>query len=536
MTDWLIEFTPTTENELIGRVNEIKQLKEWITNIKEYRIKYSNEIDEYVKTIPNKKRKRTGVSLPPIKTGIIITGKCSFGKSTLARVALNDLDMRFTTFGTFETHQLKEIISRVQTDKLTESSMNIFFSDFDPETLKLNDEAILLDGMEYLSKGELSTINKILQHNNNRGCIVPIIITINIDYIKKLRIVKRFCNTITLKAPLKKELISFIDRVKIAKGINMTKDIYPEILIRADDKFSRITFILYEFYNTLKSSNNINKINRKTMENTAYGASSNSRYISINELMLRFLNCDSMDEFIELDHLAPKKQDFGALIYENYIKSYEKNLDMKNIFNNEDMDLDVMKEQSVILDRMADATQWSAFGDYFGHTIDLYLERDPDGQDIESIIDPDTGIIDLDLVMDETPYDMYQIYCCYGPVLSMRHNAMNRNDRGYNMVRLIRSDATNYNSHYSKNTMDIKLFKPYLKTHVFLDFDMMNYVYDIMIQLHKKKNKENKEYLNRLIESLTIESDKFDGSLFTLVITEFDVQKFIKSYKLRIKN
>jgi len=280
---WINKYKPSTLNNIIGNVNQIKSLREWITNLNN-----------------NKSQ------------GIIISGNQGLGKTLTIKLLLNELNYipRIINPNEIKDHRILDDFNDYY------NFVNSVYSKINFKDNKTNKIALIFDETENITlTSEKKYIMDIFK-NNNKLKSFPLIFISNNQHSKLLNDLKKTCKEILFTNPTNEELLHLVKKISSSEKIIWESDnlIYKLILFAQNDIRRLINLfqeLSYHLSNGRVTNLKINEFIEKSREkNIDVGL-----FDSTERILNNYLDYESIIKLYESEKVL-----LPLMIHENYLK------------------------------------------------------------------------------------------------------------------------------------------------------------------------------------------------------------------------
>jgi len=301
INSWIIKYKPKILSDIIGNINEINKIKDWLNNLK------------------NSKNQ-----------SIIISGYQGIGKTLTIKLLLEEMDYLVRIIN---SNDIKDL-------KIYDDLNNYYnFNNSIYSKLNLNNNsnkkiALVFDETENITlTSEKKYIINIYKDNNKYKCF-PLIFISNNQHTKLLYDLKKGCSEIVFNIPDVNDIKKLINKIAISENITFeSNNIIDKLIEFSQNDIRRLIILFQELYyhidNNLITNDTFNKfIENSRKKNTIIGLFESTKNI-IND----YLDYDTIIKLYENEKVL-----LPLMIHENYLdkifKSKSSNIDyIKTIVN-----------------------------------------------------------------------------------------------------------------------------------------------------------------------------------------------------------
>jgi len=280
---WINKYKPLTLNKIIGNVNQIKSIKEWISNLN------------------NSKSQ-----------GIIISGNQGLGKTLTIKLLLNELNYipRIINPNEIKDHRILDDFNDYY------NFVNSVYSKINFNDNKTNKIALIFDETENITlTSEKKYIMDIFK-NNNKIKSFPLIFISNNQHSKLLNDLKKSCKEILFTNPTNEELKQLIKSISISEKITWENDIIiDKLILFAQNDIRRLINLFqelsYHLMNGKVTNSKIDEFIEKSREkNIDVGL-----FDSTERILNNYLDYETIIKLYESEKVL-----LPLMIHENYLK------------------------------------------------------------------------------------------------------------------------------------------------------------------------------------------------------------------------
>lgn len=289
MNNLSYKYKPKNLNEFLGNKDSVAKLKQWIIDISQ------NKEDT--------------------KNAVLISGITGIGKTTLAKMVLNESEYKMHYFNACDVRSSKSLTDNLE-KVIYQKKINV----------KNNKVAILmdeLDGMGVGDRGGLGELTKFINPNrgkrtkknntnNTKKNVIPIICVNNNIFDKKINELRKDCLDIFLNRIDKREVFNYFLDICKKEKLSICENYLMKIIEDSDSDIRRIFFILQDIID-LKEELTDDKLDEilKNYQKENYDISIyDSTNIIINE---------TLDEKRIIDLFENDRCLLPQMVHENYI-------------------------------------------------------------------------------------------------------------------------------------------------------------------------------------------------------------------------
>ena len=224
MTYILEKYRPTKLLDYIGNKKSIEKIKQWMDSF----------------------RKGT---LPKNKQGLLFVGPPGIGKTSLAKILLDEYGYEIMEFNASDVRSKSVIKDKLDKIVFGNNVLSMMFK-------KNKDIGIIMDEIDGCSMGDSSGIKQIIYYfklnfvKNRKGIIldnfklINPIICISNDKKKKIVDIKRYCETVYFKLPTETEVKKYIKYILKKEALSLTNTQINLIYENSQKDFRRILLML----------------------------------------------------------------------------------------------------------------------------------------------------------------------------------------------------------------------------------------------------------------------------------------------------
>ncbi len=278
---WVNKYRPTILNEVVGHMEQIEKIKNWILNLN------SNK-----------------------NQAIIISGIHGIGKSLTVKLIFEQLNylIRIIYPNEIKDHRIFDDFNDYYNHK-NSIHTKINFKNENKKQLVL----IFEETENITLTSEKKYIMNIFKENNKKKCF-PLIFISNNQHSKLLNDLKKNCDEIQFNSPTKQEFMKLIKSICLSENIKVVDDEGLDILIDFCQKdIRRLINLLQEFsfnFNEITKDNIYKFISTSREKNIDIGL-----FDATNQMLNNYLDYDTILKFYESEKVL-----LPLMIHENYIK------------------------------------------------------------------------------------------------------------------------------------------------------------------------------------------------------------------------
>lgn len=303
------KYTPKKTNEIIGNVDTIKFIKNWLENYEEVK-NFLKSRGLLKKTSKGRKKKIVDITDKEVeysktKGNLLISGTHGCGKSTIISLILKEYNYEVINLNTLD------LKTKIDIDLMSKFEMNYRDNDKKP--------ILLIDELEsIITLNEKNGVFNIIKENNFKRWIPTIIITNN-QHNKQLTEAKKFSNEVKIYSPYQNEILKWISNICKKENININNTVLNKFIEYCQNDMRKILIQLDELkinfgskIITLEILNSfINIMKEKDLDFDLYKATS--------KLITNYKGINSCLELYETEKVL-----LPVMIFENYHKFIKK--------------------------------------------------------------------------------------------------------------------------------------------------------------------------------------------------------------------
>jgi len=280
---WINKYKPLTLNKIIGNANQIKNIKEWITNLSD-----------------NKSQ------------GIIISGNQGLGKTLTIKLLLNELNFipRIINPNEIKDHRILDDFNDYY------NFVNSVYSKINFNDNKTNKIALIFDETENITlTSEKKYIMDIFK-NNNKIKSFPLIFISNNQHSKLLNDLKKSCKEIIFNNPTNEELKQLIRNISISEKIIWENEsLIDKLILFAQNDIRRLINLFQELSYHLTNGRITNLKIDEFIEKSREKNIDVGLFDSTERILNNYLDYDTIIKLYESEKVL-----LPLMIHENYLK------------------------------------------------------------------------------------------------------------------------------------------------------------------------------------------------------------------------
>ena len=280
---WINKYKPVSINNIIGNTTQIKNFKEWITNLS------SNK-----------------------SQGIIISGNQGLGKTLTIKLILNELGYipRIINPNEIKDHRIYDDFNDYY------NFINSVYSKINFNDKKNKKIALIFDETENITLTSEKKYVMDIYKDNNKSKSFPLIFISNNQHSKLLNDLKKGCKEIIFTNPSNQELKQLIKKISAIENITWNNELLMDKLIMFSQNDIRRLINLfqelsYHLTNGIVTEININEFIEKSREkNIDIGL-----FDSTERILNNYLDYETIIKLYESEKVL-----LPLMIHENYLK------------------------------------------------------------------------------------------------------------------------------------------------------------------------------------------------------------------------
>ena len=280
---WINKYKPLTLNKIIGNVDQIKNIKEWITNLNN-----------------NKSQ------------GIIISGNQGLGKTLTIKLLLNELNFipRIINPNEIKDHRILDDFNDYY------NFVNSVYSKIKFNDYKSNKIALIFDETENITlTSEKKYIMDIFK-NNNKMKSFPLIFISNNQHSKLLNDLKKSCKEILFTNPSNEELKQLIKSISFSEKIIWENDnLIDKLILFAQNDIRRLINLFQELSYHLTNGKITNSEMDEFIEKSREKNIDVGLFDSTERILNNYLDYETIIKLYESEKVL-----LPLMIHENYLK------------------------------------------------------------------------------------------------------------------------------------------------------------------------------------------------------------------------
>ena len=280
---WINKYKPLTLNKIIGNANQIKNIKEWITNLSD-----------------NKSQ------------GIVISGNQGLGKTLTIKLLLNELNFipRIINPNEIKDHRILDDFNDYY------NFVNSVYSKINFNDNKTNKIALIFDETENITlTSEKKYIMDIFK-NNNKIKSFPLIFISNNQHSKLLNDLKKSCKEIIFNNPTNEELKQLIRNISISEKIIWENEsLIDKLILFAQNDIRRLINLFQELSYHLTNGRITNLKIDEFIEKSREKNIDVGLFDSTERILNNYLDYDTIIKLYESEKVL-----LPLMIHENYLK------------------------------------------------------------------------------------------------------------------------------------------------------------------------------------------------------------------------
>jgi len=280
---WINKYKPLTLNNIIGNVNQIKSIKEWLINL-------SNNKNQ----------------------GIIISGNQGLGKTLTIKLLLNELNYipRIINPNEIKDHRILDDFNDYY------NFVNSVYSKINFKDNKINKIALIFDETENITlTSEKKYIMDIFK-NNNKVKSFPLIFISNNQHSKLLNDLKKSCKEILFVNPTNEELVHLIKNISSAEKIIWENDnLINKLILFAQNDIRRLINLFQELSYHLLNGRVTNLKMDEFIEKSREKNIDIGLFDSTERILNNYLDYETIIKLYESEKVL-----LPLMIHENYLK------------------------------------------------------------------------------------------------------------------------------------------------------------------------------------------------------------------------
>jgi hypothetical protein len=280
---WINKYKPLTLNKIIGNVDQIKNIKEWITNLNN-----------------NKSQ------------GIIISGNQGLGKTLTIKLLLNELNFipRIINPNEIKDHRILDDFNDYY------NFVNSVYSKIKFNDNKSNKIALIFDETENITlTSEKKYIMDIFK-NNNKMKSFPLIFISNNQHSKLLNDLKKSCKEILFTNPSNEELKFLIKSISFSEKIIWENDnLIDKLILFAQNDIRRLINLFQELSYHLTNGKITNSEMDEFIEKSREKNIDVGLFDSTERILNNYLDYETIIKLYESEKVL-----LPLMIHENYLK------------------------------------------------------------------------------------------------------------------------------------------------------------------------------------------------------------------------
>ena len=280
---WINKYKPLTLNKIIGNANQIKNIKEWITNLSD-----------------NKSQ------------GIIISGNQGLGKTLTIKLLLNELNFipRIINPNEIKDHRILDDFNDYY------NFVNSVYSKINFNDNKTNKIALIFDETENITlTSEKKYIMDIFK-NNNKIKSFPLIFISNNQHSKLLNDLKKSCKEIIFNNPTNEELKQLIRNISISEKIIWENEsLIDKLILFAQNDIRRLINLFQELSYHLTNGRITNLKIDEFIEKSREKNIDVGLFDSTERILNNYLDYDTIIKLYESEKVL-----LPLMVHENYLR------------------------------------------------------------------------------------------------------------------------------------------------------------------------------------------------------------------------